>query len=126
MGEFLQKRADEFFEEVEGLIKKKKYNMAAHHLEQTAQLYLKYAIYRKLGDFPQIHPLSKLLDELGKAYNKSNLMETFMDENLMLIKNLEVAYIFGRYMDKEYTKKEVDILSELTNNIIKLLKDDFC
>lgn len=62
MGEFLKQRADEFFEGAQHFLKEGKYNLAAFHLEQAVQLNIKYRIYCKLGDWPQLHPLDKLLE----------------------------------------------------------------
>jgi len=37
------------------LFEKKVYNLSAFNLEQAAQLWLKYLIAKKLGEWPQTH-----------------------------------------------------------------------
>ncbi len=52
---FLKERANEFFEEAQELLKKKKYNLSVFNLEQAIQLWIKYLIGKKIGDWPKTH-----------------------------------------------------------------------
>jgi HEPN domain-containing protein len=84
------------------------YDLAMFNLEQAIQLYLKYKIWQKLGDFEKTHSITKLLKDFGRVYKKSNAINKFIKENLKLINDLEVAYIKSRYLPAQFLKEDVD------------------
>jgi HEPN domain-containing protein len=51
--EFLKEMALQFFEMSKAAAERGFYELALFHAEHALQLYTKYLIYRKLGDFPQ-------------------------------------------------------------------------
>jgi HEPN domain-containing protein len=57
--EFLKKRSKEFYENAKSLFRKRKYNLSAFNLEQSCQLFLKYLIAKKVGDWPKTHYLKE-------------------------------------------------------------------
>ena len=78
--EFLKERAESFFRDAELAIKETRWNSAAFHLEQACQLYLKYFLFKKIGDFPKTHPLRRLLKSIGKAYSKEEDIDNFVEK----------------------------------------------
>jgi len=117
MGEILKERADEFVKLAEYAYKRKRYDLAMFNLEQAIQLYLKYKIWQKLGDFEKTHSVNKLLKDFGKAYKKSKAINKFIKENLKLINDLEIAYIESRYLPAQFFKEDVDKAFEFLNKL---------
>jgi HEPN domain-containing protein len=121
MGEILKERADEFVKLAEYAYKRKKYDLAMFNLEQAIQLYLKYKIWQKLGDFEKTHSITNLLKDFGRVYKKSKTINKFIKENLKLINDLEVAYIESRYLPAQFLKEDVDKAFEFLNKLKKLI-----
>ena len=122
-GEFLIKKAKGFLEDAKYDIKTQKWFLAAFHLEQCCQLYLKYFIFKKLGDFPKIHSLNELLEELKKVYpKKKKQIEKIQKEEAGVIGDLNQAYITSRYLPIEFNKFQVEKMLEFTQKLIKFLK----
>jgi HEPN domain-containing protein len=103
------------------LIKEKKYDLAMFNLEQAIQLYLKYKIWQKLGDFEKTHSITKLLKDFVRVYKKSKTINKFIKENLKLINDLEVAYIESRSLPAQFLKEDVDKAFEFLNKLKKLI-----
>lgn len=120
-GQFLKERAEEFLDNARDLIKKKRFNLAAFNLEQAAQLYLKYFLFLKLGDYPKTNFLKDLLDDIGAAYQKEKLLKKFWEENLRLIRHLEDAYLTTRYSPITFEKIEVEQLLAFVEKLILFL-----
>jgi HEPN domain-containing protein len=121
MGEILKERADEFVKLAEYAYKRKRYDLDVFNLGQAIQLYLKYKIWQKLGDFEKNHSITKLLKNFGRAYKKSKAINKFIKENLKLINNLEVAYIESRYLPVQFFKEDIDKAFEFLNKLKKLI-----
>ena len=123
---FLKERAKEFFEEAKELFKKKRYNLSAFNLEQAIQLWVKYLIGNKLGDWPKTHYLSELIPQLARVYGKKEILK-FYRENELFFENLEDAYFVSRYFPKKYSKSGLSELfkksEEFFNLIGKILKE---
>ncbi len=122
--EFLRKRAREFFEEAEGLLKKRRYNLSAFNLEQAVQLWVKYLIGKKLGDWPKTHYFSELIPQLAKVYEQEKISE-FYKENELFFDSLEDAYFTSRYFPKEFTENSLKMLFEKNKEFIGLIEDLF-
>jgi len=73
--------------------------------EQSIQLYLKYLIYKRIGDYPKTHNLKILFDNLNRLINISE----FISENEEIIDLLTTSYIESRYTMMEYSKKSAEI-----------------
>jgi HEPN domain-containing protein len=121
MGEILKEIADEFVKLAEYAYKRKRYDLAMFNLEQAIQLYLKYKIWQKLGDFEKTHSVNKVLKDFGKVYKKSKAINKFIKENLKLINDLEIAYIEIRYLPAQFFKEDVDKTFEFLNKLKKLI-----
>ena len=80
-GLFLKERADEFLTNARYLLEKGGYTLAAFNLEQATQLYLKYYLFLKIGDYPRTHSLKELIDDLGQAYKKIDSARKFWQAN---------------------------------------------
>lgn len=120
--DFLKKRADEFFQDAKIDFREERYNLAAFHLEQACQFYLKYYIFLKLGDFTKTHDLRELLDELGKSYGKEKEVEKLKAQKEIEIAQLNEAYITSRYLPIEFNKNQIKRLKLFTKELISFLK----
>jgi len=67
--EILKRRALAFLRDAKEDFNKEDYDLVMFHVEQFIQLYAKYLLYRKLGDFPKMHSIIKLLRDLARVYN---------------------------------------------------------
>jgi len=119
--EFLKKRSKEFYENAKELFKKDKFNLSAFNLEQSCQLFLKYLIGKKIGDWPKTHYLDELIKELAKAYRKKIILEYFQ-KNELFFENLTDAYFTSRYLPKEFTQTIVEKLFLGFGAFIKFLE----
>jgi len=75
--EFLRKRASEFYERAKEDFEKERYNLSAFDIEQALQLYLKYLIYLKVGDFPKTHYFDRLIEDLSEIYEKREIQKYY-------------------------------------------------
>jgi len=119
--EFLRKRSQEFYENAEELFKEGKYNLSAFNLEQACQLFLKFLIGRKIGEWPKTHYLSELIKELSRAYRKKEILEYFQ-KNELFFESLTDAYFTSRYLPHEFTQTIVKKLFLEFENFIKFLE----
>jgi HEPN domain-containing protein len=121
--DFLKERAREFFEEAKELLKKKRYNLSAFNLEQAIQLFVKYLIGKKLGDWPKTHYLSELVPDLSKAYKNKEILK-FYRENELFFENLEDAYFMSRYFPKKFSENSLLQLFEKSEEFLELVKKE--
>lgn len=121
--EFLKERAESFFRDAELAIKETRWNSAAFHLEQACQLYLKYFLFKKIGDFPKTHSLRRLLKSIGKAYSKEEDIDNFVERNEEVIFSLEQAYIVSRYLPVEFSEKQVNKMLQFFKELLTLLQN---
>lgn len=115
---FLLKRAEEFFLLAKEMIVKKRYNISALASEQAVQLWLKYLIYLKAGDYPKVHELEKIFESAASAYNEEGFMRIYND-NVLPISSLEAAYATSRYLPHEFNEQEAGGLYDLALMIRK-------
>ena len=80
--QFLKDRAKEFWEEALALTEKEKFNLAAFHLEQACQLWLKYLILKKIGDFPKTHYFHELVRAFAEAYDDKRFLDFYQENEL--------------------------------------------
>lgn len=122
--DFLKEKAEAFFEEARYDISREKWFLAAFHLEQTCQFYLKYYLFLKIADFPKTHSLRDLLADLARVYNKKKeMIRKFAKKNFQAIADLEEAYITSRYLPVEFTQSQIESMEKFTKNLIKFLED---
>jgi len=103
--DFLKKKAKYFEEEAREAYEKSRFTLVLFFVEQSLQLYLKYLIYKRIGDYPKTYNLKILFDNLNRLINKSE----FISENEEIIDLLTTSYIESRYTMMEYSKKSAEI-----------------
>ena len=64
--EIFLKKAKKFDSAARYFLREGVYDLAAFHIEQALQLYLKYILAKVIGYFPKTHSLTKLFKELSK------------------------------------------------------------
>jgi HEPN domain-containing protein len=120
--DFLEKRAEEFFENAKELFKKGVYPLAAFNLQQAAQLYLKYYLFLKLKKYPKVHLLGELLKGIGKVYKKEKEVEEIIEKNANIISDLNQAYFTSRYLPAEFFKSQIERMLKFVEELINFLK----
>ena len=120
---FLKERAKEFWEEGVRLFNEGKYNLSAFHLEQAIQLWLKYLIALKVGEWPKTHYFFPLINELVKIYKKKEILKFYKKEELFF-ENLEDAYFTSRYFPKSFSKSLVEKLIKKSKEFFKILENE--
>ena len=111
-------RAKKFEEVAKYLYRTEVFDLSAFNVEQALQLYLKFILAKELGYFPKTHSLTRLFNDLSKL-DKAFL--EFYEENEIIIKDIEDAYILSRYLPRDYSEKEV----ELMINTLEKFKERF-
>lgn len=119
---FLKERAREFFERALEDFEKKRYNLCAFDLEQSLQLFLKYLIAKKVGEWPQTHYLIELLERLVEVYEKKEIFD-FYKNNELFFDDLSEAYFTSRYYPRTFRKEVVEKLIEKTKEFISFLEE---
>ena len=95
------------------------YDLAAFHIEQAFQLYLKYILAKELGHFPKTHSLSALFKGVSKIDER---FFEFYKDNEIVVKVIEDAYILSRYYPREYSKEEISKMMEVLNRFKEVFK----
>ncbi|MEM5820890.1 MAG: HEPN domain-containing protein [Candidatus Aenigmatarchaeota archaeon] len=112
--EVLKKRSKEFFKKALESFEKGEFNFVMFFCEQAIQLFLKYLIAEKFGEFPKTHSLKKLIEILNEEKYKR-----FFEENKEILNKLEVAYVLSRYYDFEYSKKDAENAINVCKKLIE-------
>lgn len=103
--EVLRRRGVEFLEVAEKASADKKVDLACFMLEQAAQLYLKSALLKLVGEYGRTHSLRRLVWELAEA-SKDDELRKFGEERRAVLSSLEDAYIMSRDFPKEYSEMD--------------------
>jgi len=120
--EFLKERGKEFWERGFEDFQKQRYNLCILDFEQALQLWLKYLIFLKAGDFPKTHYLTELIKEVIEIY-EIEILKKFYHENILSIKEIEDAYITARYYPRKFTREEAEAVIRLSSELVKVLED---
>jgi len=121
--DFLKEKAKAFLGDAKYDIFKKEWFLAAFHLEQVCQLYLKYCLFKELGDYPKIHSLDELFRELKKVYpKKEKKIEKIQKDEASVIGDINQAYITSRYLPVEFNKFQIEKMLKFTLGLIKFLE----
>jgi HEPN domain-containing protein len=120
--DFLKEKAEDFFDDAQYDVSKQKWFLAAFHLEQACQLYLKYYLFLRIADFPKTHSLRDLLADIGQAYNQKEKIKKIVESNAQIIADLEEAYITSRYLPVEFNESQVKLMEKFIKGLIKFLK----
>ncbi|MCS7151642.1 MAG: HEPN domain-containing protein [Endomicrobia bacterium] len=120
--DFLKQRAKEFWDEANRLFNEGKYNLAAFSLEQAVQLYIKYLIAKKVGEWPKIHYLPDLFKKLAEIEEDKEFYE-FYENNEIFFDDLSDAYFTSRYLPKEFNRSLVSALLENCKKFFKFIEE---
>ena len=107
--EFLKERALQFLEMSKAAAERGFYELALFHAEQALQLYTKYLIYRKLGDFPKTHFLRDLLDKVLELYGAVCNLDDFLRRRSAVLALLEHAYKTSRYLPFRARREDYEV-----------------
>jgi HEPN domain-containing protein len=122
--ELLKNRALGFLRDARFDFENRNYDLVLFHIEQFAQLYSKYLLYRRIGDYPKTHSLLRLLSDLARIYGDCGLRD-FIDRYLESLYLLEEAYISTRYLPREYDEhiaKRILLLADSLLGVFKCLE----
>jgi len=118
--EFLKENAEAFLKNARDLFSKGVYQLVAFNCEQAVQLFLKYILAKKLGEFPKTHSLKRLFREVE---NFCPALKELAEEHITLVGDLEFAYIASRYYPAEFTHKEVSLMIEFAEKVKDLTNE---
>jgi len=93
------------------------YDVASFLSEQAVQLYLKSILLRKLGDYPRTHSISILISILKRLSDFEDLVR-FLENKRIEVRFMEDAYIASRYMIREYTREEAELLVSVAKEVL--------
>jgi len=122
-GEILKIMAERFLETAKDLYKKEYYDLCAFNIEQAVQLFLKYEIWKILGDFEKTHRISELLDHYQKASGKIKEIEELKENYKQTINDLEITYIESRYLPAQFFKEQIELMFEFVENLLNIFKN---
>lgn len=120
-GEFLKDKAQRFLRNAIELFNREEYDLAAFNLEQSAQLFLKFALWEKLGDFEKVHSISRLLSDLKEVSNNKNKIEDLVKKHEDTIGDLEMAYIESRYLPVKFYRNQIEKMIKFVEDLKKLI-----
>ena len=119
--ELLRKRALSFLRDARSDFEHGDYDLVLFHVEQLVQLYSKYLLYKRVGDYPKTHSIVRLLKDVAKVYDSRELND-FLSRNLEAIYLLEEAYISSRYLPREYDEDIAAKVLKLGEEILEVFK----
>lgn len=114
----LRRRAKAFLARALDSLNSEDYDLASFLSEQAVQLHLKSILLEKLGDYPRTHSVSLLISILKKLPNYESLIK-FLEERRKDVRLMEDAYIASRYLTREYTKEEAEVLVNIAKEVLK-------
>jgi len=116
---FLKRRAQDFLENGKRNLEEKKFDLAAFNIEQSVQLFLKFVLFQKKGDYPKTHSLKFLFKEISEYIPELNKL---FEKNIEIIGDLESAYIGARYLPMIFLENEVKKMIVFAENVKKLVE----
>lgn len=119
--EILRRRAESFMRYAVDGFNRGDYDLVLFHVEQAIQLYAKYLLYKKLGDFPKTHSVVRLLKDLAKVYESGEL-DNILGSNIELLYLLEESYITSRYIPREYDPEIALRALNLGNKLLEVFR----
>jgi len=118
--EVLRRRSLEFLEEARIALRRGSFDIACFLAEQALQLYLKSILLELVGDYPRTHSVRRLLGEVNRLLNSSEL-EEFIRVNRIRLSVLEDAYLMARYFVKEYSREDAEDMIKLVKETINII-----
>jgi HEPN domain-containing protein len=119
--EFLKERSRKFFLNAFYLFRKGHYDLCAFNLEQSSQLYLKYLIVKKIGDWPKTHYLQELIKRLSEVYEKPEI-NNYLLKNEIFFDDLTDAYFTSRYLPKTFNRNLVKKMVQEYKKFLKFIE----
>ena len=119
--ELLKKRALSFLRDARSDFEHGDYDLVLFHIEQFIQLYSKYLLYIKIGDYPKTHSIIRLLKDVAKVYDDRSI-DDFVSRNLEALYLLEEAYISSRYLPREYDQDIATRILKIGEDILGVFK----
>ncbi|MEM1793648.1 MAG: HEPN domain-containing protein [Desulfurococcaceae archaeon] len=119
--ELLKKRALSFLRNAKNNFDQGDYDLTLFHVEQFIQLYSKYLLYRRIGDYPKTHSIIRLLKDLVRVYG-GNELKDLIDSNLEALYLLEESYISSRYLPREYDHEIASRVLKLSEKVLEVFK----
>jgi HEPN domain-containing protein len=120
-GEFLKERAEKFLRNAKNLLKDGDFDLAAFNFEQAAQLFLKYYLFISVGSYPFSHSIEELLLETLKIHPRKEEIESILENQKEILKDLEEAYISSRYLPSSFLKNQVEKMDQFVENLKEIL-----
>ncbi|MEM4290503.1 MAG: HEPN domain-containing protein [Nitrososphaerota archaeon] len=121
--ETIKRRAIDFYEEVKTALEAGRYDLACFLAEQSAQLHIKSALLRVVGDYSRTHRLRQLLPELVES-TASERLKRFSEEYNAHLSSLEYAYIMARYTTKYYTLRDAEESIRLVEALLRMVEEE--
>ncbi|MBC7194672.1 MAG: HEPN domain-containing protein [Caldisericia bacterium] len=121
-GEILKDRGLRFYKNGVELFKRGEYDLSAFNIEQAVQLILKYAIWKKLGDFEKTHEISKLLNDYLNLIQDKEKLKNLIEKHTRTIVDLEKAYIESRYIPTYFFKEQIEKMIDFFEELIKIIE----
>jgi len=114
----LRRRARAFLERAVDSLNSGDYDVASFLSEQAVQLHLKSLLLEKLGDYPRTHSISVLISILRKLPGCDPLVR-LLEERRSEVLLMEDAYIASRYLAREYTREDAELLVNLAREVLE-------
>ncbi len=115
--EVLKERARLFLDAAKDDLRAGRFDLAAFHSEQAAQLALKYLLASTTGYYPHTHSLATLFEQVKEL--RSDLWKLYLD-NRMAFEVMEDAYLGGRYLPRRYAKEVAEHLVKIAEKVVEL------
>ncbi len=119
-GEHLKRRARAFLRNAEYNFENGEYDLVLFHIEQFIQLYLKYLLYRKIGDYPKTHSLTRLFHNIMRIYN--DRLRKLYEDNMVILYLLEESYITSRYIPREYDRDIAERVLKFSRKVLEVFE----
>ncbi len=94
------------------------YNLTAFNIEQAVQLYLKYLLAMKIGEFPKTHSVKRSIFECSEFCPE---LRTVLEEHVNVVGEIETAYISSRSYPIEFPEAEVRNMLEVAKMIREIV-----
>ena len=118
--EILLKRAEGFIKDAIEDLKREDFDLAMFHIEQACQHIIKAKLLDLTGYFEKTHSLRRLLRDLASVV-ESDELEKFVEDNWIILRNLEFAYIASKYLPEDFKRDEVEEALKLYEKLRELL-----
>jgi HEPN domain-containing protein len=120
--EFLKQRAQEFFARSLEDLERGRTNLSAFDLEQALQLFLKYLIALKIGEWPKTHLIEELVELVGELYDRKRI-EDYIHKKSWFLDEISSAYYISRYLPREYRKETIATMIKETHQLLQILEE---